>query len=73
MKATLSNSATINVLVNQAMMLVSGRAAQTEAGIGFIEQWVLGGLANCRTPCNQALTPPTLPPRAVRAKAWPPS
>jgi len=32
MKATLSNSATINALVNQAMMLISGQAAQTEAG-----------------------------------------
>jgi hypothetical protein len=63
MKVRLSSRVTINALANQAMMLARGPAAQTIAGIGFIEQLVLGLITNGRTPCSQARKPPTLPER----------
>ena len=51
----------MNALANQFTMLASAPAAQTGAGIGFMEQLVAGGLANGRTPCSQPLSPPTWP------------
>jgi hypothetical protein len=60
-----------SALIDHSIMLATGPPAHTRAEYGLIEQLVAGRFVNGRTPCNQFVKPPTLPPSAKQAKACP--
>jgi hypothetical protein len=67
----LSKSIRTPALTSHSMMQANGPPTHTGDGYGFIEQRVAGEGLKGRTPCNQFVKPPTLPPRAKQARACP--